>query len=97
MNIMSSVIWGWWVEEQIVIQKLPEKGISNLGGFRFQGQGESFEKGLHIGWLVSLSLSFFPSFLPLVLHPFLPSFLSFKDSGSGGMTAMQKSWPAGEP
>lgn len=102
MNIMSSCHLGKrgagvGVEEQTVIQKLPEKGISDLGGFRFQGQGESFEKGLHIGWLVSLSFSFFPSFLSLVLPPFLPSFPSFKDSGSGGMIAVQKSWPAGEP
>ena len=60
MNIMSSVILGRRVEEQTVIQKLPEKAISSPGGFRFQGQGESFEKGLYIGWLVSLSFSFLP-------------------------------------
>ena len=76
-----------------MIQKLPEKGISNLGGFRFQGQGESFEKGLHIGWLV-FSLTFFPSFL----SPSSPSSLPFSLSKTvGGMIIMQKSWPAGEP
>ena len=47
--------------------------------------------------MIGFTLILFPSFLALVLHPFLPSFLSFKDSGSGGMVAMQKSWPAGEP
>lgn len=78
---------GGWEEEQTVIQELLEKGISNLGGFGFQGQGRVLRK---IYTWDDFFFSFFPSSLP-------SPFLSFNGNGSGGMVAMQESWRAGRP